>query len=83
MLFVLVSEFMFNYVTSGVEIKFKNQHYPVMIAPNLVSELYETETLESGVVIGAATSLTNIEHLLKQLIDDQPGTVTMRDGNSR
>ncbi|XP_022080496.1 xanthine dehydrogenase/oxidase-like isoform X2 [Acanthaster planci] len=56
----------------GVEVKFKNQCYPVLIDVNHILELTGVETTPSGVRIGAAVSLTSTGNYLKQIIQKEP-----------
>jgi xanthine dehydrogenase/oxidase len=49
----------------GIETKFKNLVYPVIICPTRVPEMCSVAAAKdgSGVVIGGAATLANIEHL--------------------
>lgn len=57
----------------GVEIKFKNCQYPVMIQPNKVPELNVLKRCIKGLIVGAAVTIDNLENELKKLIDNMPG----------
>ena len=57
----------------GIEVKFKNRTYPVLIDLNHVPELTSMETTPNGVRIGASVSLTTLDGYLKQLVKTQPG----------
>jgi len=57
----------------GVEIKFKNCQYPVMIQPNKVSELNVIKKCIKGLIIGAAVTIDKLENELKKLVDTMPG----------
>ncbi|XP_025200769.1 xanthine dehydrogenase [Melanaphis sacchari] len=56
----------------GVEIKFKNCQYPVMIQPNKVSELNIIKKCVKGLIVGAAVTIDKLENELKKLIDILP-----------
>ncbi|XP_060840095.1 xanthine dehydrogenase isoform X2 [Rhopalosiphum padi] len=56
----------------GVEIKFKNCQYPVMIQPNKVSELNIIKKCVKGLIVGAAVTINQLENELKKLIDIIP-----------
>eukprot|EP00054_Salpingoeca_dolichothecata_P024381 m.165933 g.165933 ORF g.165933 m.165933 type:complete len:1340 (-) comp24994_c0_seq1:150-4169(-) len=60
----------------GIEIKFKNCLYPVMICPNAIPELHDIQQNETGVTIGGAVTLTNIEHFLTSLVSKLPSHQT-------
>ena len=62
---------------SGIETKFKSQHYPVIIAPTHVRELNDVDVTTSGVVFGSAVSLTDVDVKLKELISKEPGSRIM------
>ena len=62
---------------TGVEIKLKNMKYPVMIAPTHIQELNQISHHGDGVTFGASVTLTQIEETLKDVIDKEPGIVTM------
>ncbi|KAJ8309320.1 hypothetical protein KUTeg_014194 [Tegillarca granosa] len=55
-----------------LEMKLKNQHYPVIIAPTHIKELNEINQLENGYKFGASVTLTEIEHTLKEAIQQLP-----------
>ncbi|XP_054265333.1 xanthine dehydrogenase-like [Macrosteles quadrilineatus] len=56
----------------GVEVKFKNCLYPVLIQPSLVMELSEMRQSDSGLWVGAGVTLSNLESTLRQHITDLP-----------
>ena len=60
-------------MTSGIEIKFKNQLYPVLIAPTHIKELTAVTHCDDGVTFGASTTLSTIDETLKKLIEKHPG----------
>ncbi|XP_070578245.1 xanthine dehydrogenase/oxidase-like [Ptychodera flava] len=53
----------------GVEVKFKDQFYPVYLAPSNVPELTKVEVTDEGVTFGAAVSLSTVENVLKEQIE--------------
>ncbi|XP_025414020.1 xanthine dehydrogenase [Sipha flava] len=56
----------------GVEIKFKDCQYPVMIQPNKVSELNVIKKSVKGLIVGAAVTIDKLENELKKLVDTMP-----------
>ncbi|KAM8946598.1 xanthine dehydrogenase/oxidase isoform 2-T2 [Pelodytes ibericus] len=56
----------------GIETKFKNMQYPVIIAPGWVSELNSIEHTEEGICFGAACSLTTMAEVLKRAVAELP-----------
>ncbi|KAF4528372.1 hypothetical protein B566_EDAN016934 [Ephemera danica] len=56
----------------GVEVKFKNCFYEVIIQPSQVRELTSVEITTSGVKLGAAVTLNDMEHTLRSQISTQP-----------
>lgn len=61
----------------GVETKFKDCRYPVMIQPNKIAELNVFKKCVKGLIVGAAVTIDRLEHELKQLIDTMPGRYTI------
>ncbi|KAG2484282.1 hypothetical protein HYH03_016926 [Edaphochlamys debaryana] len=56
----------------GIEMKFKNMQYPVIIAPTHVKEMNAITVTEEGVEIGAAVTLTRMLRAFKGLIASRP-----------
>ncbi|XP_067010051.2 xanthine dehydrogenase [Anabrus simplex] len=56
----------------GVEVKFKNCLYPVLIQPSHVAELTTISAVESGLCVGASVTLSDMENALKEQINTQP-----------
>ncbi|XP_042858203.1 xanthine dehydrogenase-like, partial [Penaeus japonicus] len=56
----------------GVEVAFKNQVYPMLINPCCVPELNAVKHLESGVVFGAAVSLSRVQESLQEQVSLHP-----------
>lgn len=57
----------------GVEIKFKDCHYPVMIQPNKIPELNIIKKCTKGLIVGAAVTIDKLEKELMLLIKNMPG----------
>nr|XP_045608332.1 xanthine dehydrogenase/oxidase-like isoform X2 [Procambarus clarkii] len=57
---------------AGVEVKFKNQEYPVIISPTCVEELTSVTVTETGVVFGASVTLTALENTLRTQVHVLP-----------
>jgi xanthine dehydrogenase/oxidase len=56
----------------GVEVKFKNCLYPVIIQPNNIKELTSIQVVaDQGVKFGAAVTLSNLEATLREQIKSQ------------
>ena len=58
---------------AGVEVKFKNMVYPVLIQPNQIPELTSVTTTDSGIRVGAAVTLSDMEQALRRQIETLPG----------
>ncbi|XP_046388161.1 xanthine dehydrogenase [Ischnura elegans] len=56
----------------GVEVKFKNCVYPVLINPTQVKELLVIEDTEGGIKFGSSVTLNQIDTVLKSKIDSLP-----------
>lgn len=63
---------------AGVEVKFKNMVYPVLIQPNQIPELISVSMNSTGLRIGAAVTLNNMEQALRNEIESQPGKNMLR-----
>ncbi|XP_049867765.1 xanthine dehydrogenase-like [Pectinophora gossypiella] len=50
----------------GVEVKFKKKIYPVLIYPTLIKEMSGCSVTNEGIVIGATTTLTELNCFLQQ-----------------
>ncbi|KPI92786.1 Xanthine dehydrogenase [Papilio xuthus] len=59
----------------GIEMKFKNKKYPVLISPMFIKEMNVCVTSKSGVKIGAAVSLTETNNFLSEEISRNKGNV--------
>jgi len=60
---------------AGVEVKFKNMVYPHLIQANMILELTSVAPNSSGLRVGAAVTLSNLQQALKNEIEKQPGKV--------
>lgn len=58
---------------AGVEVKFKGMVYPVLIQPNHIPELTSVSPNSSGLRVGAAVTLNDLEQALRNEIELQPG----------
>ncbi|CAG9769816.1 unnamed protein product [Ceutorhynchus assimilis] len=56
----------------GVEMKFKDMFYPVLIHPSHIEELNQLTVIETGVKIGASASIYDIDCFLKEQIQKHP-----------
>nr|CAD7437878.1 unnamed protein product [Timema bartmani] len=56
----------------GVEVKNRKTFFPVLIHPLEISELLSVSRTSFGVRAGAAVTLTNLSHVLKEEIHTQP-----------
>ncbi|XP_075451587.1 xanthine dehydrogenase/oxidase isoform X2 [Ascaphus truei] len=60
----------------GIETKFKNMLYPVIIAPGWISELNAIRHTQEGICFGAACSLTSMGEVLNKAVADLPSHKT-------
>lgn len=60
-------------IASGVEMKFKNMKYPVMIAPTHIPELVDITHTDLGIRFGASVTLSRIDKELKEAVEKYPG----------
>ncbi|KAK6489636.1 xanthine dehydrogenase/oxidase isoform X1 [Huso huso] len=56
----------------GIEIKYKNMLYPVILAPGYISELNIVQHTEEGIIFGAACTLTLIGDVLRKAVSELP-----------
>lgn len=59
---------------TGIEMKFKNQGYPILIAPTHISELNAVEHAAEGIRFGASVTLTTLEEVLSEACQSMPGS---------
>ncbi|XP_025837346.1 xanthine dehydrogenase-like isoform X1 [Agrilus planipennis] len=57
-----------------VEVKFKNQLYPIHISPSCIPEMTEIQLTDKGVKVGASVTLQNLESFLRIQTESQPET---------
>lgn len=62
--------------STGVEVKLKNMHYPVIIAVTHIPELNEITKTDNGVKFGSSVTLTDMDHTLKTYFHQLPGMYT-------
>uniref|UniRef100_A0A0S7EL74 XDH n=1 Tax=Poeciliopsis prolifica TaxID=188132 RepID=A0A0S7EL74_9TELE len=56
----------------GIEVKFKNMVYPVILAPGFIAELNAVTHTEDGIVFGAACTLSHMGTVLKEAVHRLP-----------
>lgn len=56
----------------GVEVKFKNCSYPILIYPSRISEMTEINETAKGVRVGASATLQEMENFLRKQIKTKP-----------
>ncbi|XP_041703232.2 xanthine dehydrogenase/oxidase isoform X3 [Coregonus clupeaformis] len=56
----------------GIEMKFKNLLYPVILAPAYIPELNTVQHTDEGIVFGASCSLTLLGDVLKAAVGELP-----------
>ncbi|XP_065093510.1 xanthine dehydrogenase-like [Ochlerotatus camptorhynchus] len=56
----------------GVEMKFKNFEYPVLVSPAQIKELNCIEKLQGGLKIGSSVTLMEMERVLREEINTRP-----------
>ncbi|XP_042188827.1 xanthine dehydrogenase/oxidase isoform X2 [Callorhinchus milii] len=56
----------------GIEMKFKNQVYPVILAPAHIPELRFSRHTDTGILFGAACTLTYMERVLRRTVAELP-----------
>ena len=54
--------------------KFKNQNYPILIAPTHIPELNAVEHTAEGIKFGVSVTLTTLEEVLSETCQSMPGT---------
>ncbi|KAG6445380.1 hypothetical protein O3G_MSEX003913 [Manduca sexta] len=50
----------------GVEMKFKKIVYPILLSPSTICDMMSCKVSDQGIIIGAATSLTDLQNFLEQ-----------------
>lgn len=62
----------FKYLFVGVEMLYKGLKQPVMVDVTAISELKNIEVCDTGVNIGAAVTLTELQNFLRKLLEKEP-----------
>ncbi|XP_057685582.1 xanthine dehydrogenase/oxidase isoform X2 [Corythoichthys intestinalis] len=60
----------------GIEVKFKNMLYPVILAPSFIPELHRVTHTDNGIMFGAACTLTHVGVVLKKAVEELPSHQT-------
>ncbi|XP_067841272.1 xanthine dehydrogenase/oxidase-like [Heptranchias perlo] len=60
----------------GIEMKLKNMLYPVILAPAHIPQLNFSRRTDTGIVFGAACTLTYLGSLLREAVDELPSYKT-------
>uniref|UniRef100_A0A3P9KBT9 Xanthine dehydrogenase/oxidase n=1 Tax=Oryzias latipes TaxID=8090 RepID=A0A3P9KBT9_ORYLA len=56
----------------GIEVKFKNMVYPVILAPAFIQELNAVTHKEDGITFGAACTLSHMGEVLRKAVETLP-----------
>ncbi|XP_047499622.1 xanthine dehydrogenase/oxidase-like isoform X1 [Penaeus chinensis] len=56
----------------GIDVKFKNKNYPVLLNPTIIPELTEVSVTQAGVTFGSSVTLSDIEGTLREQVNTQP-----------
>ncbi|KAB5562555.1 hypothetical protein PHYPO_G00019190 [Pangasianodon hypophthalmus] len=60
----------------GIEMKFKNFLYPVILAPTYIQELNSIQYTETGIEFGASVTLTVLKEVLSRMVNKLPSYKT-------
>ncbi|XP_068088896.1 xanthine dehydrogenase/oxidase isoform X2 [Hyperolius riggenbachi] len=60
----------------GIETKFKNMRYPVIIAPSWIPELNSVEHTQEGICFGASCTLAMMGDVLQKAVEEFPSQKT-------
>ncbi|KAF4083783.1 hypothetical protein AMELA_G00121330 [Ameiurus melas] len=60
----------------GIEMKFKNFLYPVILAPTYIQELNSIQYTETGIEFGASVTLTLLKEVLSGMVEKLPSYKT-------
>uniref|UniRef100_A0A8D0HBB7 Xanthine dehydrogenase/oxidase n=1 Tax=Sphenodon punctatus TaxID=8508 RepID=A0A8D0HBB7_SPHPU len=60
----------------GIDMRLKNMLYPVIIAPTWIPEMNLVQHKEEGIIFGAACTLSCVEDVLRQAVDNLPSYKT-------
>jgi len=61
------------YTCTGIEVKFKGMHYPVIIAATHIPELKKVEYTETGICFGSSVTLATLDETLKKAVQTHDG----------
>ncbi|CAL1540379.1 unnamed protein product, partial [Lymnaea stagnalis] len=56
----------------GIETKFKQRHYRILVSPAFVRELRAVKILDNGIQFGASVTLTDMEKHLRKAVNNYP-----------
>ncbi|XP_067668816.1 xanthine dehydrogenase/oxidase-like [Haliotis asinina] len=56
----------------GIETKFKNMHYPVLVAATDIAELNKVQVRTNGITLGASVTLATMDDVFRKAIKDLP-----------
>ncbi|XP_048257190.1 xanthine dehydrogenase/oxidase-like [Haliotis rufescens] len=56
----------------GIETKFKNMHYPVLVAAGNIAELNLVEHTTTGITLGASVTLATMDEVLRKAVKELP-----------
>ncbi|XP_042880077.1 xanthine dehydrogenase/oxidase-like [Penaeus japonicus] len=56
----------------GIDVKFKNKNYPVLIDPAIIPEVTAISVTETGVTFGSSVTLSDIEETLREQVNTHP-----------
>lgn len=59
---------------TGIEVKFKNQNYPILIAATHIPELNAVKHTSDGINFGASVTLATLEDVLNEACHSMAGT---------
>ena len=68
-----ISKYQNYFIFAGIEVKFKNQNYPILIAPTHIPELNAVEHTAEGIRFGASVTLSTLEEVLSEACQFMPG----------
>lgn len=63
---------------TGIEVKFKNQNFPILIASTHIPELNAVKHTSDGIKFGASLTLTTLEDVLNEACHSMPGKLRLQ-----
>ncbi|XP_042861502.1 xanthine dehydrogenase/oxidase-like [Penaeus japonicus] len=69
---IITSSNTFNLRSTGIDVKFKNKNYPVLIDPAIIPEITAISVTETGVTFGSSVTLSDIEETLREQVNTHP-----------